>query len=70
MPDPAQRQAAASDSAVSSPCIRHCCLDASDTCLGCFRTLDEIVAWGSSDAGAKRQILVRAAQRKQHRHGI
>lgn len=64
MPDPAQRQAAASDSAVASPCIRHCCLDANDTCLGCFRTVEEIAAWSHSSDSARRRILARAEQRK------
>nr|WP_254619459.1 DUF1289 domain-containing protein [Vibrio metschnikovii] len=25
-----------------SPCVRHCCLDDKDICIGCGRTLDEI----------------------------
>jgi predicted Fe-S protein YdhL (DUF1289 family) len=28
-----------------SPCIRNCCLDADDVCMGCARTLDEILQW-------------------------
>ncbi|EGR4199847.1 DUF1289 domain-containing protein [Vibrio cholerae] len=23
-----------------SPCVRHCCLDDKDICIGCVRTLD------------------------------
>ncbi|MCT7940280.1 MULTISPECIES: DUF1289 domain-containing protein [Shewanella] len=30
---------------VVSPCIRHCSLDEQDICLGCHRTLDEILGW-------------------------
>jgi len=26
-------------------------------CLGCFRTLDEIAAWGTLDAEGKRRVL-------------
>jgi predicted Fe-S protein YdhL (DUF1289 family) len=26
-------------------------------CLGCFRTLNEIAAWGMLDADAKRRVL-------------
>ncbi|EKO3464267.1 DUF1289 domain-containing protein [Vibrio fluvialis] len=37
-----------SESAVPSPCIRNCCLDDNDVCLGCFRTLEEILAWTRS----------------------
>jgi predicted Fe-S protein YdhL (DUF1289 family) len=30
---------------LTSPCIRHCVLDDDDQCVGCFRTLDEILRW-------------------------
>lgn len=52
---------------VSSPCIRNCCLDDDDVCLGCFRTLDEIIAWGTADDTRRQRILVAAAQRKQQK---
>ena len=64
MPEPPQRRATASDSLVPSPCRRHCCLDANDICLGCFRTVDEIAAWSRSSDSARRRILARAEQRK------
>ncbi|HHJ15462.1 MAG TPA: DUF1289 domain-containing protein [Gammaproteobacteria bacterium] len=44
---------------------RNCCLDDNDVCLGCLRSLDEIIAWGGSDTAAKRRILVQVAHRKQ-----
>ncbi|WP_240009655.1 DUF1289 domain-containing protein [Marinomonas algicola] len=28
-----------------TPCVRRCCLDQKDVCMGCFRTLDEILHW-------------------------
>ncbi len=31
-----------------SPCVRHCCLDDKDICIGCGRTLDEICRWSSA----------------------
>lgn len=35
-------------SAPSSPCIKLCVIEpASGWCLGCGRTIDEIIAWGS-----------------------
>ncbi|MFC1235699.1 DUF1289 domain-containing protein [Vibrio sp. F74] len=40
-----------------SPCIRHCCLDAEDICLGCHRSLSEIMQWSESSNESKRQIL-------------
>ncbi|HHH43575.1 MAG TPA: DUF1289 domain-containing protein [Gammaproteobacteria bacterium] len=49
---------------VPSPCIRNCCLDENDICMGCFRSLDEIIAWGTADDEARQNILNRAACRK------
>ncbi|MCO6413993.1 MAG: DUF1289 domain-containing protein [Thiogranum sp.] len=49
---------------VPSPCIRNCCLDDDDVCLGCFRTLQEIINWGSADSGQRRRILDNAEQRR------
>ncbi|WED28354.1 DUF1289 domain-containing protein [Vibrio sp. DW001] len=40
-----------------SPCIRHCCLDGGDICLGCHRSLSEIMQWSESSNESKRQIL-------------
>jgi uncharacterized protein len=50
----------------SSPCIRMCCLDNNDICLGCFRSLEEIMRWNNTDAVTRQQFLQNAAQRKQH----
>ncbi|WP_258872723.1 DUF1289 domain-containing protein [Thalassotalea euphylliae] len=30
---------------VISPCVRNCCLNRADYCLGCKRHIDEIVGW-------------------------
>ena len=53
-------------SEVSSPCVRNCCLDEDDVCLGCFRTIEEIIRWGEADDEEKHKILVKAGER-QHR---
>ena len=45
---------------VASPCRRQCCLDDQDVCLGCGRTLAEILAWGQAD-GARRRAICSAA---------
>jgi len=43
---------------VASPCINICRMNpTTGLCEGCFRTLDEIAAWSSLDAEAKRAIL-------------
>jgi predicted Fe-S protein YdhL (DUF1289 family) len=50
---------------VPSPCISVCVLDArGGYCTGCFRTLDEIAAWGTLDAAAKRRIVALLPARK------
>ncbi len=51
-----------------SPCIRQCCLDEQDVCVGCYRTLSEITSWSScSDEQKieiKQQCQIRKAQRR------
>ena len=52
------------DHRVPSPCISVCRMDdRSGLCLGCFRTLDEIVQWGSSGDADKRVVWQRITQR-------
>ena len=55
---------------LASPCTKRCVIDAtSGFCQGCFRTLDEIVAWsriGDQDDGGmdgKRSIWSKIQQR-------
>lgn len=52
---------------VPSPCISVCRMDAATgLCEGCFRTLDEIVAWGGASESQKRAVwnlLVQRARR-------
>ncbi len=40
-----------------SPCVSVCRMSsATELCLGCFRSLDEIALWGRMDEEAKRQV--------------
>lgn len=55
------------ESAVASPCVRNCCLDDQDICLGCFRSLVEIMAWGDATDTERRAILASAAERGKRR---
>lgn len=48
---------------VPSPCVRNCCLDDDDVCLGCGRLLAEILVWREASPSDKATILVSAAQR-------
>lgn len=54
---------------INSPCVRNCCLNELDICLGCFRSLEEIKVWGRSDTSnqQKTQILANSATRQQQR---
>jgi predicted Fe-S protein YdhL (DUF1289 family) len=60
----AREVAAAPGGDVPSPCISVCRMDpASELCEGCFRTLDEIAAWGRMEDQRKRDIWELIAQR-------
>jgi predicted Fe-S protein YdhL (DUF1289 family) len=48
---------------LASPCVRNCCLDDDNVCLGCGRSLQEIVAWSTADPAEKAAILVRSRER-------
>lgn len=47
----------------ASPCNRICCLNHSDVCLGCGRTLLEIKDWHTADKQQKLEILQQAQLR-------
>ena len=53
--------------AVPTPCVRNCCLDDEDVCLGCRRTLAEILAWSQAGAAERREILARCRLRRRQR---
>lgn len=54
----------AAEDAVPSPCISVCRMDAaSGLCQGCFRTLDEIAAWGLAADADKRAIWAQLVER-------
>ncbi len=52
---------------VSSPCVRNCCLDEEDICIGCGRTVDEIIRWGDAGNKEKSEMLVAAKKRRADR---
>lgn len=56
-----------SDDEVPSPCVRECCLDTNEVCLGCFRALPEILIWHNASDAQKREILIQCRKRKQAR---
>ncbi|WP_268745679.1 DUF1289 domain-containing protein [Cellvibrio mixtus] len=52
------------ESVVQSPCVRNCCLNEEDICLGCFRSLAEITRWGAVNNQIKLEIVRNAEQRR------
>ena len=47
-----------------TPCVRRCTLDRKNLCQGCFRTLDEIIAWHDADDTDRQKILAEARDRR------
>jgi len=54
---------------VESPCVRNCCLDKKDVCLGCGRTVEEIMCWSDADDKEKLKILAVAEKRMEKSAG-
>lgn len=51
---------------IPSPCINLCQMQG-DVCAGCFRTLDEIRAWGNASDDEKTATLDAVSQRRARR---
>jgi len=49
---------------IVSPCVRNCCLNEEDVCLGCFRSIDEILQWKEASEQQKQRIINLANARK------
>jgi predicted Fe-S protein YdhL (DUF1289 family) len=54
---------------VASPCVRNCCLDEANICMGCHRSLEEIVRWSTASAREQREILAESRLRADRRRG-
>ena len=52
---------------LASPCVRNCCLDEENVCMGCGRSLAEIVRWGNASDDEKRAILAASRARSEQR---
>ncbi len=51
-------------SGIDSPCVRNCCLNDDDICVGCGRSLQEITRWSAATDADKQLTLISAAERK------
>jgi predicted Fe-S protein YdhL (DUF1289 family) len=49
---------------IASPCIRNCCLNEEDICLGCFRSITEIINWTQVDEKTRWRFLKNAQDRQ------
>ncbi|UZE97041.1 DUF1289 domain-containing protein [Alkalimarinus alittae] len=59
-----QMQPHSKEQQLINPCIRNCCLDDGDICLGCFRTLEEILAWRSLTLEQRTLVLIEVEKRR------
>ncbi|RLA22043.1 MAG: DUF1289 domain-containing protein [Gammaproteobacteria bacterium] len=48
----------------ASPCSQTCTLNDQDLCLGCKRSLAEIVAWGSMTADQQWEVIGLLTERR------
>lgn len=58
-----KRQSASSVESPASPCVRNCCLDGDDVCVGCGRHINEITGWSAASPQQQWQIVAKAKQR-------
>ncbi len=58
-------QPAPRPSSLASPCVRNCCLNDQDICLGCGRLLSEICNWHQASDAQREEILKLARVRLQ-----
>ncbi|WP_415903293.1 DUF1289 domain-containing protein [Neptuniibacter sp. QD29_5] len=49
---------------IASPCVRNCCLNDQDICVGCYRSLDEILRWSKVSEVERSSILKNTDRRK------
>ncbi|MFB2680330.1 DUF1289 domain-containing protein [Shewanella mangrovisoli] len=52
-----------------SPCVARCGLNDEDYCMGCFRHIDEIVAWRDASDAEHAAIIAQLPVRKAHFEG-
>jgi hypothetical protein len=72
--EPADREAVMTEDAdesmggVPTPCVRNCCLGEDDICLGCYRSISEIMRWSEASDKEKMEILIRCRLRYKQRY--
>lgn len=61
---PERRQPAAREGFPPSPCRQICTLDDHDVCLGCERTMREIMQWSQMTAAEQRAVIAALPARR------
>lgn len=65
MSEPANLTPASAPTPVPSPCVSLCKLDVErQYCMGCLRTIDEIMAWSKANDDYKRTVWQEIARRR------
>jgi predicted Fe-S protein YdhL (DUF1289 family) len=62
------RRTGPADEAMPSPCVGACRMEG-EYCVGCYRTIDEIIGWISASADERRAILAVAEERRRRLAG-
>jgi len=50
---------------IPNPCVNLCSLNNNNVCIGCYRTIDEVGAWGRYDDEQRLQVLKNCEHRFQ-----
>jgi len=54
-----------SNSPPRSPCVALCKLDHNEICMGCYRSIDEIIGWKDCTEQQQQQIIERVFIQRQ-----
>ena len=49
---------------IDKPCIKKCCLNEEDICMGCFRRFNDMLKWNKASINEKTEMLKMAEVRK------
>ena len=49
---------------INKPCIKKCCLNEEEICLGCFRTFNDMCLWNKASIEEKKKMMGMADKRK------
>jgi hypothetical protein len=54
---------------INKPCIKQCCLNEEEICLGCFRTFNDMRLWNKASIEEKKEMM-RIAEGRKIEHAI